>query len=132
MLKQQLRVGERKKASILARSKTNVKRRPELQKMCRGLGNCVSKHDSDTVFILFYSMFSKIVSIILAVNCIFVVSGFMAHGKLRVLEPVLECYQALDSNEVEYEKDEEIHRDASAKESMNMTCLAMEVSSTEM
>lgn len=72
-------------------------------------------------------MFSKVITTIFAVNCIFVVSGFVAHVKLRVLEPVLECYQVFERNENE----EKVHHDAITKESINMACSAMEVSSTE-
>ena len=38
-------------------------------------------------------MFSKIITVLFAVNVIPAVNGFIIHSKLRVLEPILKCFK---------------------------------------
>ena len=72
-------------------------------------------------------MFSKIVTIIFAVSFISVTSGFVINAKLRVLEPILKCYETGNEAAVlAFEKAKEGRQDTFADD-LKLTCLSMEV-----
>ena len=72
-------------------------------------------------------MFSKIVTIIFAVSFISVTSGFVINANLRVLEPILKCYETEDSAPVlAFEKAIEEHEETFADD-LKLTCASMEV-----
>ena len=73
-------------------------------------------------------MFSKIITVLFAVNCIAAVNGFI-DSKLRVLEPILKCHEA-NTPEFEGEKTmaARINLD-SETDLLKLSCLAIEVNS---
>ena len=73
-------------------------------------------------------MLSKIITVLFAVNCISTVNGFI-DSKLRVLEPILKCYEA-NTPEFAGEKKmaERINLDSEA-DMIKLSCLAIRVSS---
>ena len=73
-------------------------------------------------------MFSKIVTIIFAVSFISVTCGFVINAKLRVLEPILKCYDTGNKAAVlAFEKATEGRQDTFADD-LKLTCSSMEVS----
>ena len=75
------------------------------------------------------AMFSRIVAIVFAVSCIFVVNASVIRpANTRVLEPVLACTQTANSAAMAYEKAMEGHRDTDADD-MKLSCLSTEVRS---
>ena len=73
-------------------------------------------------------MFSKIVTIIFAVSFTSVASGFVINAKLRVLEPILKCYETgNDAAVLAFEKATEGSQDTFADD-LKLTCSSMEVS----
>jgi len=73
-------------------------------------------------------MFSKIITVLFAVNCISAANGFI-DSKLRVLEPILQCYEA---NAPEFAGEKamaarlNLHSDA---DELKLSCLTIGVSS---
>ena len=74
-------------------------------------------------------MFSKIITVLFAVNVILAVNGFIIDSKLRVLEPILKCFEG-DAPEFTGEKamaallDLDLYADF-----LKWSCLAVGVSS---
>ena len=73
-------------------------------------------------------MFSKIITVLFAVNVISAANGFI-NSKLRVLEPILKCYEE-DSPEFASEKKMAAHLNLeSDADNLKLSCLTIGVSS---